>query len=79
MSKPGFHLAFATGSWTNKQTNKKPRSWRQVTEGFHGQVVVFRGLIHETDLRAKLRPKYEVRNYRRKVAINESGQREVAT
>ena len=38
-----------------------------------------RGLIHETDLRGKLRPKHEVRNYRRKVAIHESGQREVAT
>ena len=37
------------------------------------------GLIHETDLRGKLRPKHEVRNYRRKVAIHESGQREVAT
>ena len=37
------------------------------------------GLIHETDLRAKVRPKPEVRNYRRKVAIHESGQREVAT
>ena len=38
-----------------------------------------RGLIHETDLRGKLRPKHEVRNYRRKVAIHERGQREVAT
>ena len=38
-----------------------------------------RGLIHETDLRRKLRPKHEVHNYRRKVAIHESGQREVAT
>ena len=37
------------------------------------------GLIHETDLRGKLRPKHEVRNYRRKVTIHESGQREVAT
>ena len=36
-------------------------------------------LIHETDLRGKFRPKHEVRNYRRKVAIHESGQREVAT
>ena len=42
-------------------------------------VVEHRGLIHETDLRAKLRPNPEVRNYRRKVAIHESGQREVAT
>ena len=41
--------------------------------------LVTRGLIHETDLRAKLRPKPEVRNYRRKVAIHESRQREVAT
>ena len=37
------------------------------------------GLIHETDLRGKLRPKPEVRNCLRKVAIHESGQREVAT
>ena len=48
---------------------------------FSYEVITFmlRGLIHETDLRAKLRPKPEVRNYRRKVAIHESGQREVAT
>ena len=53
--------------------------FRPPEKNFDSMVLAYRGLIHETDLRAKLRPKPEVRNYRRKVAIHESGQREVAT
>ena len=66
--------------WTNTcKTNLHKVCLNNSSKEMDDIIFVHRGLIHETGLRAKLRPKPKVRNYRRKVAIHESGQRGVAT